>query len=72
MAPVVRDDFGYHSRRWQRFYTSSGGRRTIGVAYWFAPVNSFLRGEKPQELLISEPEHLVRAAEDEVAGVVHG
>ena len=42
------------------------------VAYWFASVNGFLGGKRPQDLLVGEPERVVAAAEDEVAGVLHG
>ena len=43
-----------------------------GVAYWFASVNSFLGGRRPQDLLVEQPERVLAAAEDEVAGVLHG
>lgn len=43
-----------------------------GLAYWFASVNSFLGGKRPQDLLIGEPARVIAAAEDEVAGVLHG
>lgn len=43
-----------------------------GFAYWFASANSFLGGKRPQDLLISKPERVLAAAEDEVAGVLHG
>ena len=36
-----------------------------GLAYWFASVNSFIGGKRPQDLLIA-------AAQDDVAGVLHG
>jgi hypothetical protein len=49
-----------------------GRKDDWGLAYWFASVNSFLGGKRPQELLIYEPERVVAAAEDEVAGVLHG
>jgi hypothetical protein len=42
------------------------------LAYWFASVNSFLGGKRPQDVLIEAPERVVAAAEDEVAGVLHG
>jgi hypothetical protein len=42
------------------------------IAYWFASVNSFLGGRRPQDLILDEPERLVAAAEDEVAGILHG
>ncbi|WP_043159761.1 hypothetical protein [Bradyrhizobium sp. Ai1a-2] len=43
-----------------------------GLAYWFASVNSFLGGKRPQDLLIDQPARVVAAAQDEVAGVLHG
>ncbi|MDI4233097.1 hypothetical protein OZ411_09770 [Bradyrhizobium sp. Arg237L] len=43
-----------------------------GLAYWFASVNSFLGGKRPQDLLIDQPARVIAAAEDEVAGVLHG
>lgn len=43
-----------------------------GLAYWFASVNSFLGGKRPQDLLVAAPARVVAAAEDEVAGVTHG
>ncbi|PZQ88713.1 MAG: hypothetical protein DI534_11200 [Leifsonia xyli] len=43
-----------------------------GVAYWFASVNSFLGGRRPQDLLATAPEKVIAAAQDEVVGVLHG
>jgi hypothetical protein len=43
-----------------------------GLAYWFASVNSFLGGKRPQDLLIDQPARVAAAAEDEVAGALHG
>ncbi|MGY3494217.1 hypothetical protein [Bradyrhizobium sp. USDA 4502] len=43
-----------------------------GIAFWFASVNSFLGGKRPQDLLTDQPDRVVAAAEDEMAGVVHG
>jgi hypothetical protein len=43
-----------------------------GLAYWFASVNSFLGGKRPQDFLIDQPARVVAAAEDEVAGALHG
>lgn len=40
-----------------------------GVAYWFASVNSFLGGKRPQDLLLQQPDRVVAAAEDAIAGV---
>ena len=49
-----------------------GNKDDWGLAYWFASANSFLGGKRPQDLLISKPDRVVAAAEDEVAGVLHG
>jgi hypothetical protein len=49
-----------------------GRKDDWSLAYWFASVNSFLGGKRPQDLLISEPARVVAAAEDDVAGVLHG
>jgi hypothetical protein len=43
-----------------------------GVALWFASLNSFLDDERPQDILATEPDRVVAAAEDEVAGIEHG
>jgi hypothetical protein len=42
------------------------------VAIWFASTNSFLGGKAPKDLLKSAPERVLAAAEDEMAGVLHG
>ncbi|WP_416799385.1 hypothetical protein [Ciceribacter azotifigens] len=52
--------------------TFQGAKDDWGIAYWFASVNGFLGGNRPQDLLISEPDRVISAAEDEVAGVLHG
>ncbi len=49
-----------------------GKKDDWGLAYWFASVNSFLGGRRPQDLLIGQPDRVVAAATDEVAGVLHG
>ena len=43
-----------------------------GLAYWFASVNGFLGGRRPQELLAVLPREVVAAANDEASGVTHG
>ena len=43
-----------------------------GLAYWFASINSFLGGKRPQDLLTARPDQVVAAAHDELASVVHG
>ena len=37
-----------------------------GLASWFLGLNSFLDGQRPADLLASEPEWVVEAAQDEV------
>ena len=43
-----------------------------GLAYWFAGVNGFLGGQRPQDILSTNTARVVAAAKDEVMGVVHG
>jgi hypothetical protein len=43
-----------------------------GLAYWFASVNSFLGGKRPQDLLATQAERVIAAAEDEVDAIAHG
>ncbi|MCY1364552.1 hypothetical protein D9M69_513600 [compost metagenome] len=43
-----------------------------GVAFWFASVNSYLGGKRPQDLLATDPDQVVAAAFDERQGVPHG
>ncbi len=42
------------------------------IAIWFASVNSYLGGTMPKDLLLREPGRVLAAAEDEMAGVLHG
>lgn len=42
------------------------------IAIWFASANSFLGGKMPKDVLLSQPERVLAAAEDEMAGVLHG
>jgi len=42
------------------------------TAFWFASLNSYLKNRKPKNLLISDPENVLRAAKIEAAGVKHG
>lgn len=60
--PAMREvlsAFGRHREAW-------------GIAEWFASVNSFLGNKRPQDLLRDEPDAVIAAARDEVAGVTHG
>ncbi|WP_261393516.1 hypothetical protein [Serratia fonticola] len=58
LKPVL-DVFGEHKDGW-------------GLAYWFLSANSFLGGKRPQDVLASEPERVIAAAEDEIKEVSHG
>ncbi len=42
-----------------------------GLAYWFASVNSFLGGKRPQDVLLKAPDRVLAAAADEVAEIAH-
>lgn len=50
----------------------NGRKDDWALAYWFASINSFLGGKRPQDLLSTRPDRVVAAAEDELAGVAHG
>ena len=43
-----------------------------GLAFWFASLNGYLGGKRPQDLIATDPEQVLRAAEDEAAGLNHG
>ncbi len=43
-----------------------------GLAYWFASVNGFMGGERPQDLLLKSPDLVLAAAVDEMAEIAHG
>jgi len=43
-----------------------------GLAYWFASVNSFLGGMRPQDLLAQQADHVIEAAQDEMNEIAHG
>jgi hypothetical protein len=43
-----------------------------GLAFWFAALNSFLDDERPQDLLVTDPERVIAAAKDEMAELQHG
>lgn len=58
MAPVLR--------------IFQGKKDDWNLAYWFASVNSFLGGKRPQDVLATQPERVLAAAEDEVTGILHG
>lgn len=43
-----------------------------GMSFWFISPNGFLGGKRPQDLLSTEPAHVISAAQDEAGGVTHG
>lgn len=43
-----------------------------GMAYWFESSNSYLGGRLPKDVISSDPDAVVRAAQDEVDGISHG
>lgn len=49
-----------------------GHKDSWGMAYWFRSDNSFLGGQKPQDLLASVPDRVIDAALDEIQGIAHG
>lgn len=50
----------------------ASGLEDWDIAIWFASVNSFLGGDRPMDLIKSDPERVLAAAEDEIEGVLHG
>lgn len=49
-----------------------GQKDDWSIVSWFLSANSFLGGERPQDLLIRNPDRVAAAAADEVGGVVDG
>ncbi|MGK0149709.1 hypothetical protein [Pseudomonas putida] len=43
-----------------------------GMAFWFESSNSYLRGKLPKDVISSDPDAVVRAAQDEIDGISHG
>lgn len=43
-----------------------------GMAFWFLSANSYLGGERPQDMLDTAPDLIIDAAFDEVRQVAHG
>lgn len=43
-----------------------------GLSYWFMSANGFLGGQRPRDLLATDPERVIAAAADEREGVLHG
>jgi hypothetical protein len=42
-----------------------------GLASWFLSLNSFLNGQRPADLLASDPQWVIEAAQDEVNEMKH-
>ncbi|VVM65942.1 hypothetical protein PS662_01550 [Pseudomonas fluorescens] len=49
--------------------TKKGG---WGIAFWFASPSCYLGGSRPQNVLFSDADEVLLAAQDEVSGVTHG
>jgi hypothetical protein len=49
-----------------------GRRNGWSLAYWFASVNGYLGGQRPQDLLKIAPEKVSAAARDDLIGIQHG
>jgi len=49
----------------------AGHKDGWGMAYWFRADNSFLGGQRPQDLLATDPERVIAAAQDEVQEIAH-
>ena len=43
-----------------------------GIAFWFLSMNSFLGGQRPQDMLAKYSERVIEAARDEIKGIGHG
>lgn len=43
-----------------------------GIAFWFASPSGYLGGSRPQNVLFSDPDEVLLAAQDEVSGITHG
>jgi hypothetical protein len=42
------------------------------IAFWFGSLNSYLKDKMPKDLLLSEPQEVLKAAEFEALGLQHG
>ena len=51
--------------------TFEGHKDGWGMAYWFRSENSFLGGNRPQDLLASAPDRVIAAAVDEILEMTH-
>lgn len=50
----------------------AGHKRGWGMAFWFMSDNSFLGGQRPQDVLATDPAKVIAAAEDEIQPISHG
>lgn len=62
--PAVVDAIGVLSRVLNR-------ENSWGLASWFLGLNSFLDGQRPADLLASDPQWVIEAAQDEVNETKH-
>jgi hypothetical protein len=49
-----------------------GGASPFRLASWFCSASSFLKGERPMDLVASRPQDVLRAAQDHLQGPIHG
>ena len=49
-----------------------GSKSGWGVAFWFSSISGFLGPQSPQALLLSNPDRVLAAAQDEMLGITHG
>lgn len=49
-----------------------GSKDGWGTAYWFASLNGRLDDRAPQDVLLTEPQSILRAAKIEAVGICHG
>ena len=57
---------------WKPIIDSLGvQKRNWGIAFWFHSVNSFFGGKRPMDLLYTDPDQLIAAAEDDPKGIAH-
>jgi hypothetical protein len=61
-----------HKALAQILRTFGDAKDAWGLAYWFASVNSFLGGRRPQDLLAQQADRVLAAAHDEMAAIAHG
>lgn len=50
----------------------SGKKNSWSMAFWFSAMSGYLGGERPKDLLTTQPELVLAAAKDESQGVTHG